>query len=114
MIDNLSIKGFKCFDDVSLEMKAITMLAGQNSMGKSSIIQSLLALKQGKTPFTGKYMTIGTADELLNAYVGSEEINISADYTSVKGMSQNAFVNIKGLNAVSVRNKKLNLEIVYC
>ena len=66
MIDKLCIKGFKCFDDVSLEMRAITMLAGQNSIGKSSIIQSLLALKQGKTPFTGKYMTIGTADELFH------------------------------------------------
>ena len=114
MIDKLCIKGFKCFDDVSLEMRAITMLAGQNSIGKSSIIQSLLALKQGKTPFTGKYMTIGTADELLNAYVGAEEINISADYTNAKGMFQNAFVNIKGLNAISVKNEKLKLGIVYC
>lgn len=30
MINKLMIKGFKCFDDVSLEMKPITMLAGQN------------------------------------------------------------------------------------
>ena len=79
MIDKLCIKGFKCFDDVSLEMRAITMLAGQNSIGKSSIIQSLLALKQGKTPFTGKYMTIGTPDELLNAYGIIYTLNILCD-----------------------------------
>lgn len=114
MINKLMIKGFKCFDDVSLEMKPITMLAGQNSMGKSSIIQSLLALKQGKNPFTGKYMSIGTADELMNAYIGAEEINISADYKNMKDESQNAFVTVRGLNADSIKTKMLKSEIVYC
>lgn len=115
MIDTLWVKGFKCFDDISLKMKAITLLAGQNSMGKSSIIQSLLALKQGgKTPFTGKYMSIGNADELMNAYIGAEEINISVDYMNTKDEPQNAYVNIRGLNAATVKTKMLKSEIVYC
>lgn len=114
MINKLYIKGFKCFDDVSLEMRSITMLAGQNSIGKSSVIQSLLALKQGKTPFTGKYMSIGNADELMNAYIGAEEIKISADYTNNKEECQNAYVEIKGLNAASVKTKMLKSDIVYC
>lgn len=37
MINKLMIKGFKCFDDVSLEMKPITMLAGQNSMESQAL-----------------------------------------------------------------------------
>ena len=65
----------------------------------------MLALKQGKNPFTGKYMSIGTADELMNAYIGAEEINISADYKNMKDESQNAFVTVRGLNADSIKTK---------
>ena len=47
MIKKLRLRNFKAFEDTgSLDLKPITVLAGPNSGGKSSILQSLLLLKQ--------------------------------------------------------------------
>ena len=47
MIKTLRLQNFKAFEDTGdLELKPITVLAGPNSGGKSSILQSLLLLKQ--------------------------------------------------------------------
>jgi len=47
MIKTLRLKNFKAFKDTGdIELKPITVLAGPNSAGKSSILQSLLLLKQ--------------------------------------------------------------------
>ena len=55
MIKNIQIKGFKCFDCVDLELNNLTLLAGQNSKGKTTIIQALLAMMQdGNNPFRGE------------------------------------------------------------
>jgi len=46
-IDALRIEGFKSIrDPVEVEIKPLTILAGRNSAGKSSLIQPLLLLKQ--------------------------------------------------------------------
>ena len=47
VIKSLRLNGFKAFEDTgTLEIKPINVLAGPNSGGKSSILQSLLLLKQ--------------------------------------------------------------------
>lgn len=47
MIKTLRLQHFKAFEDTGvLDLKPITVLAGPNSGGKSSILQSLLLLKQ--------------------------------------------------------------------
>ena len=47
MIKTLQVQNFKAFQDTGeIEIKPITVLAGPNSGGKSSILQSLLLLKQ--------------------------------------------------------------------
>lgn len=47
MITSLSLENFKSFQKLdNLEIKPLTILLGRNSCGKSSIIQSLLLLKQ--------------------------------------------------------------------
>ena len=47
MIKSLRLQNFKAFEDTGvLELKALNVLAGPNSGGKSSILQSLLLLKQ--------------------------------------------------------------------
>lgn len=47
MIKTLQVHNFKAFQDTGkIEIKPITVLAGPNSGGKSSILQSLLLLKQ--------------------------------------------------------------------
>ena len=47
MIKTLRLQHFKAFEDTGvLEVKPLTVLAGPNSGGKSSILHSLLLLKQ--------------------------------------------------------------------
>lgn len=46
MIKNLILKNFKCFDELMLEMRPLTLITGVNGMGKSSVIQALLLLRQ--------------------------------------------------------------------
>lgn len=46
-IQSITVEGFKCFGEAqTLEIRPLTVLAGANSSGKSSIMQPLLLLKQ--------------------------------------------------------------------
>ncbi|MEO8712134.1 MAG: AAA family ATPase, partial [Parafilimonas sp.] len=42
MIDKIDIQNFKCFLGKEINLKKLTVLAGSNSVGKSSIIQAIL------------------------------------------------------------------------
>jgi len=46
MITHLRIKNFKLHKDTSLQLGNLNLLCGQNGVGKSSIIQALLLLRQ--------------------------------------------------------------------
>lgn len=46
MIEEISLKNFKTFDDEVFNIAPLTLIMGINGMGKSSILQSLLLLKQ--------------------------------------------------------------------
>ncbi len=46
MITNITLENFKCFREVSVNPKLLTVLIGPNGTGKSSVLQALLLLKQ--------------------------------------------------------------------
>ena len=88
MINELTIKGLKCFEEAEFHFKNLTLLAGKNSMGKSTVIQALLAMIQkGKNPFRGEYIDIGKISELKNKYVGSKEIEITVNQKITRHMT---------------------------
>ena len=88
MINELTIKGLKCFEEAEFHFKNLTLLAGKNSMGKSTVIQALLAMIQkGKNPFRGEYIDIGKISELKNKYVGSKEIEITVNQKIIRHMT---------------------------
>lgn len=43
IIERISLKNFKCFESLDLRMAPITLLCGLNGMGKSTVIQAVLA-----------------------------------------------------------------------
>ena len=74
MIRQLRLQNFKRFEDQSLEIGTLTLLSGLNGMGKSSVLQSLLLLRQsyqqGLLESTGLALNgdlahIGTAKDAL-------------------------------------------------
>ena len=50
MITGITLAGFKCFLDLKIAPKLITVLIGPNGSGKSGVLQALLLLKQSKNP----------------------------------------------------------------
>lgn len=75
MIDELIAKNFKCLDNVRLPLAPLSVLAGLNGMGKSTVIQSLLLLHQShqlstdgsvrRLVLNGPLTNIGTAADAL-------------------------------------------------
>lgn len=72
MIKNLMLENFKCFDELDLELAPLTLITGVNGMGKSSIIQSLLMLRQS---FDERYLQaenkVLLTGELINLISGN-------------------------------------------
>lgn len=46
MLSNIKLENFKCFERLDLHCSPLTLLCGLNGMGKSSVFQAILALRQ--------------------------------------------------------------------
>ncbi len=75
MISSISLKNFKCFDDVTFGLKRLSILAGLNGMGKSTVLQALLLLRQSfidrslestGLSLNGSIIELGTAKDIFN------------------------------------------------
>ena len=81
MIRRLTIHNFKIHKDTELDLPSLTILTGMNGMGKSSVFQIMLALRdsvmKGFYPeqlnLQGDSFLIGSAGSLVNWYVGEGE-----------------------------------------
>lgn len=79
MIKTLSLRNFKCFREQSFALRPLNLLTGQNGMGKSSVIQSLLVLRQSELArmldegllLNGDLVRLGNAQSVL--YEGATE-----------------------------------------
>ena len=83
MIQSIRLTNFKCFEQQAMILKPLTLLAGLNSSGKSTIIQALLLLRQSYLenllPTTGltlngKLAQLGTAKDVLFEEADVDEI----------------------------------------
>jgi predicted ATPase len=81
MLNFLTIKNFKRFIDQRISLNHLTLLSGLNSTGKSSILQSLLLLRQSQQQnnlsglaLNGDLVNIGTAKDALNVNATKDEL----------------------------------------
>lgn len=73
MIKKIELRNFKCFERLELPLSNLNLLSGINSMGKSTVIQALLLLRQAHEKdslgegiyLNGEYTQIGTGVDLL-------------------------------------------------
>lgn len=81
MLNSISLEKFKAFADLqNMEIKPLTVLCGVNSGGKSSILKSLLLLKQSyenssasnEMTLNGQYTNCGLMKDVLFKGKGSE------------------------------------------
>ncbi|SIT07233.1 DUF3696 domain-containing protein [Neptunomonas antarctica] len=80
MIKEIKLKNFKCFKEKSIALKPLTFLSGINGMGKSTIIQSLLLLRQsyGKNNFdlNGDLFEFGYYEDLHSEFADDEDFYV--------------------------------------
>lgn len=98
-LTNLSLKKFKTFQQEDIALAPITLLTGANSSGKTSILQALCAITQGRDttafPFdfrlNGPLVRLGDFKNVIHGHSrkGSFEIGLSIEHdnekVSVKG-----------------------------
>lgn len=86
MIDCIILKNFKAYPKLDLKLRRFTLLAGLNGAGKSTVIQSLLLLRQshlsgelerGQLSLNGGLAHIGTPQDLLFADAENDEVVIA-------------------------------------
>ena len=78
MITNITLENFKCFCQVSINPKLLTVLIGPNGTGKSSILQALLLLKQSvgadKINCQGKFVNFGGSGDLVPSFLDEKPV----------------------------------------
>lgn len=81
MISNIKIKNFKVLKNVELMLSNLTIVSGLNSMGKSSLIQILLLLRQSFEKksiengllLNGDYVNIGNGKDAFSIDAEKDE-----------------------------------------
>ena len=84
MLTGIKVKNFKCFENASVELSKLNLFSGINSMGKSTLLQALLLLRQSEEQgalergiyLNGAYTNIGNGRELLYRDASQERIEI--------------------------------------
>lgn len=99
MIDSIAVKNYKAFKEAELDIKPITILLGANSVGKSSLLQLLLLLKQTAT--------FGTIDDTCPLKMYGPFTNMGA----TKNLFHNKNTNVEIELSLSFKNNQLLKEI---
>jgi|SRR5579863_5337148 len=86
MLDHIGLENFKAFDDVEIELGALTLLSGLNGSGKSTILQALGLLRQsfdgrflldGSLVLNGDLVELGTGRDVLYQQFEKPEIAVT-------------------------------------
>lgn len=84
MIKHIHLNNFKCFKTLNVELANLNVLSGINSMGKSTLVQALLLLRQSYNlgsilnglHLNGEMVSIGIGSDLLYRDSDIDEIRI--------------------------------------
>ena len=88
MLTKIGLTNFKCFEQVTLGCTPLNLLCGLNGMGKSSVIQALLVLRQsfetgelanGRLVLGGRHADLGLGSDVLFEDANRDEIGFSLE-----------------------------------
>ncbi|MFN5265162.1 MAG: AAA family ATPase [Pseudanabaena sp.] len=95
-IHRLALKNFKCFKEVDISFSKITLLTGENSSGKSSLIYGILAPLQSVNfngnsfplylSLNGNYVNMGGCEEVLFNHDFKNDIEINLNFSFGKNV----------------------------
>lgn len=94
MLRELTLAGFKCFDEQRIPIRPLTLLSGVNASGKSSVIQALALLRQSVIDaewsahlvLDGSLLRLGTVADVIDKVRGGRtlDLGIAGDDWSVR------------------------------
>lgn len=95
MIRKFSLSNFKLHENTDIDMRGLTILTGMNGMGKSSIIQSLLLLRQSffsndlesGLNLRGELCDLGIAGELACQSSEMHNLQVLLEFSNLKPLS---------------------------
>jgi predicted ATPase len=117
MITSLHLTNFKIFENQFLQFRPLTLLSGINSTGKSSVIQSLLLLRQSyqqkllpsiALALNGEFVRIGTAQDAFCERAKEDYINFEITF---KDNNKGRWCFNYDLNKKEANVLNLNLEL---
>ena len=116
MLKHVTIRNFKCFESLDLELSDLNVLSGINSMGKSTIIQAILLLRQSYDKgaimkgliLNDEIAQIGTGFDLL--YRNSSEDVIYIGLVSDEGVFNWSYNYEKDSDFQKIKNTSLSKE----
>ena len=84
MLTQLDLRHFKCFELLHLPLRSLTLLAGTNASGKSSVLQALVLLHQTmrehewslRLMLNGESVQLGTVSDIVDKVYGRRECEI--------------------------------------
>lgn len=84
MITQIDLRHFKCFELLHLPLRPLTLLAGTNASGKSSVLQALVLLHQTmrehewslRLMLNGESVQLGTVSDVVDKVYGRRECEI--------------------------------------
>lgn len=89
MISHIALRNFKCFQSIAMRIAPITLLTGLNGMGKSSVFQALLILRQSKSSgdlregrllLGGELVDLGTGVDIFCEDALNDTITIAVEH----------------------------------
>ncbi len=121
MIRLLRLQNFKCFEDQSLDFRPLTLLTGLNGVGKSSVFQSLLLLRQSyqqgllqtyALALHGDLAHIGTGRDALFEGAKKEEIGFDLVLQDDAGYESKAKWRYKYIEESDLLDENSSLTLV--
>lgn len=78
MIEHIKLTNFKCYKDAPFDMRNLVVFCGNNSVGKSTVIQSILLLIQsgfsGSLSLDGDFIKLGSYKEMHNMDANTDSL----------------------------------------
>ena len=84
MLKGIKLRNFKCFEKLDLPCAPLTLLCGLNGMGKSSVFQSLLALRQSVGETGSKIDQLVLNHDLIELGEGKDVLYEGAESDEIK------------------------------
>jgi predicted ATPase len=121
MLEFIHIKNFKTLLDASFPLGELNLFSGLNGMGKSTLVQSLLLLRQSYERNTlkhkglllnGDYVNLGTGKDALSSFSEQEEIIFTVKWSELDEPTkfQFAYQNDSDLLPLQHTNTKAELD----